>query len=91
MQKAKQQPQPISKPAPMVRAAVTRIVKHAARVNGGQIVAKSFAARADAVVQQREAVKLSVVKPAGISGRARLAVQGQAAHARAGKAGRTGS
>ena len=51
-----------SKPPPMTREAVTRVVKDTAAKHGGQIPAKSFASRADATVQ-REAAKQG--KPKG--------------------------
>lgn len=84
--KSKPKSQAVSKPVPIVREAVTRIVKHTAKLNEGKIPAKSFATRVDAAVQRREAVKLQVVKPARLPVRAPLAAQ-----ARAGRAGRTGS
>jgi hypothetical protein len=45
-----------TKPTPMTREAVTRIVKATTAKHGGRIPAKSFASHADATVQ-REASK----------------------------------
>jgi len=84
--KAKPKSQAVSKPVPIVREAVTRIVKHTVKLNERKIPAKSFATRVDAAVQRREAAKLQVVKPARLPVRAPLVAQ-----VRAGRAGRTGS
>ena len=50
-----------SKPTPMTREAVTRIVKATAANHNGQIPAKSFASIADATVQ-RETAKQAKAK-----------------------------
>lgn len=44
-----------AKSKPMTREAVARIARDTAKKNDGQIPPKSFAGRADAVVQRREA------------------------------------
>ncbi len=44
-------------PTPMTREAVSRIARATAKKSGGQIPAKSFVSRADAVVQRQDAIQ----------------------------------